>query len=201
MTDKTEDKDSRTSSSNAIHPLVDPPDNLLPDPLLRKLHSPTPVQTTPLDATNNDQHPTPPPAKEGFNYWNHLPYQVEDEATRISHLNDVIGDLYTYIRAGDFEGGARKASRQIKRWLHLKFKMPKETRKELAKVYYELSLTPGIDPSAADCFANMFKLLASYVPFGEDCVLTYLDRGRCRRRNFRWIGGLCMRIFIGILFV
>jgi len=161
MTEKADDKDSAASSSNAIHPLVDPPAHLLAPPVPRKLLSATPTQTTPLDSTNNEHPQQTPAAKEGFNYWTHLPYQVEDEATRIAHLNDIIGDLYTYIRAGDFEGGARKASRQIKRWLHLKFKMPKDTRKELVKVYYDLSLTPGIDPSAADCFANMFKLLAS----------------------------------------
>ena len=154
MTEKADDKDSRTSSSSAIHPLVDSPKHLLADPVPRKILSATPTQTT-------DDEPPPPP-KEGFNYWNHLPYEVEDDATRFAHLNDIIGDLYTYIRAGDFEGGARKASRQIKRWLHLKFKMPKEMRKELAKVYYDLALTPGIDPSAADGFATMFKLLATY---------------------------------------
>jgi len=105
--------------------------------------------------------PDAPPAKEGFNYWKHLPYAVEEDATRIAHLNEIIADLYTCTRAGDLESGARTASRRIKRWLHLKFKMPKETRKALIRLYYQLSLTPGIDPSAADTFANMFKLLAS----------------------------------------
>jgi proteasome activator subunit 4 len=134
-----------------------PPPSIITDPLLRQSdhphHQPT---TTPA-------HPPPdtPAVKEGFNYWTHLPYDVEDDATRIAHLNEIIADLYTYIRAGDLEGGARTSSRQIKRWLHLKFKMPKETRKTLIKLYYELSLTFGIDPSAADTFANMFKLLAS----------------------------------------
>jgi len=171
MTEKADDKDSRTSSSSsAIHPLVEPPQkHLLQDPVPRKLLS----SSTPPTQTNVDDPTTTPQQKEGFNYWNHLPYEVEDEATRIAHLNDIIGDLYTYIRAGDFEGGARKASRQIKRWLHLKFKMPKETRKELARVYYDLSLTPGIDSSAADCFANMFKLLASYEP---PCTFRFLER-------------------------
>lgn len=104
-----------------------------------------------------------PTTKEGFDYWNHLPYAVESEETRLANLNDIIADLYAYIKAGDFESGARIASRQIKRWLHLKFKMPQATRRKLAKLYYDLSLTPGIDPSAADSFASSFKLLARYV--------------------------------------
>jgi proteasome activator subunit 4 len=157
-------------------------------------HAQMPVAThfqTPVDPQKNamvvgtvddcavDPSPPPPPptmslepekpVKEGYNYWNHLPYDVEDDDTRLQHLNLLIEDLYIYVRAGDFEGGARTASRQIKRWLHLKFKMPKEIRKKLVKLYYELSLTPGIDPSAADTFATMFKLLASYVP---RCQLT-----------------------------
>jgi proteasome activator subunit 4 len=103
------------------------------------------------------------PVKEGFNYWNHLPYPVEDESVRLAHLDNIIKDLYICVKAGDFEGGARTASRQIRRWLHLKFKMPKETRRKLVILYYDLALTPGIDPSASDTFSGMFKLLAQYV--------------------------------------
>jgi len=147
-------------------------------PLTTPFQTPVDPQKTAMvvDPPNDrtvDPSPPPPmsvepekPAKEGYNYWNHLPYEVENDETRLQHLNLLIEDLYIYIRAGDFEGGARTASRQIKRWLHLKFKMPKDIRKKLVKLYYELSLTPGIDPSAADTFATMFKLLATYVYLG-----------------------------------
>ena len=153
MAEKADDIGSHSSSTSSFSPVVDPPKApiIVPNSL--------PILKTPPPQTTIEE---PPPVKEGYNYWNHLPYEVEDDATRIQHLNDIIGDLYIAIRAGDFEGGARIASRQIKRWLHLKFKMPKETRKKLVKLYYELSLTPGIDPSASDTFASMFKLLASY---------------------------------------
>ena len=156
MTERGEDTISQSSTASPLHIVGDK--SKVNDPVLRTtttlLHpEPTPVNPV-VDVA--------PPVREGYNYWNHLPYPVEDENTRIAHLDDIIKDLYTCIRAGDFEAGARTATRQIKRWLHLKFKMPKETRKKLIKLYYELSLTPGIDPSAADIFANMFKLLASY---------------------------------------
>jgi hypothetical protein len=160
MTERADDTISQSSTASPLHVVGDEPNSkLVNDPVLRTTTSLlNPEPTTPVNPIVD----VAPPVKEGYNYWNHLPYTVEDENTRIAHLDDIIKDLYTCIRAGDFEAGARIASRQIKRWLHLKFKMPKETRKKLINLYYELSLTPGIDPSAADTFANMFKLLASY---------------------------------------
>jgi proteasome activator subunit 4 len=153
MAEKEDDLASQTSSTSALHPVVDPTKPALVEPGSRPVHSLTPTQTTMDDE---------PRVKDGYNYWSHLPYSVEDEATRIEYLNEIITDLYACIKAGDLEGGARTASRQIKRWLHLKFKMPKDTRRKLIKLYYDLSLTPGLDPSATDTFSNMFRLLASY---------------------------------------
>lgn len=153
MAEKEDDIASQTSSTTPFQPLIDPPKSAMVEPHLRPVHALPSAQSS-----FEDQ----PLVKEGFNYWSHLPYPVEDEATRIAHLNGIIEDLYTSIKAGDFEGGARTASRQIKRWSNLKFKMPKDTRKKLVELYYKLSLTPGIDPSAADTFANMFRFLASY---------------------------------------
>src|SRR5208337_2063369 len=123
MTEKVDDSISESSSTSQLHAVVDPPKTtIVNDPVPRTILNGTPpvpqsTTTTTVDVT--------PPVKEGYNYWSHLPYPVEDEAVRISRLNDIIGDLYICVRAGDFEAGARTASRQIKRWLHLKFKMPK----------------------------------------------------------------------------
>lgn len=153
MTEKEDDIISQTSPNTSLKPIIEPTKSAMVQPHTRS------VLSIPSAQSSFEEQLV---VKEGFNYWNHLPYPVEDEATRIAYLDEVIEDLYTYIKAGDFEGGARTASRQIKRWLHLKFKMPKVTRKKLAELYYNLSLTPGIDPSAADTFANMFRLLASY---------------------------------------
>jgi hypothetical protein len=171
MAEKEDDITSQTSSSAPFQPLIDPPKSAMVEPRLRPMHS------LPSAQSSFEEQPV---VKEGFNYWSHLPYPVEDEATRIAHLNEIIDDLYTYIKAGDFEGGARTSSRQIKRWLHLKFKMPKDTRKKLVELYYKLSLTPGLDPSAADTFANMFRLLASYCLL--QCRLT-VARENCLPTN------------------
>ena len=152
MTEKEDDIPSQTTSTKLFQHTMDPPKPAMVEPHLRSMNS------LPSAPSSFEEQPV---VKEGFNYWSHLPYPVEDEAVRIAQLNEIIKDLYTYIKAGDFEGGARTSSRQIKRWLHLKFKMPKDTRKKLVELYYNLSLTPGIDTSAADTFANMFRILAS----------------------------------------
>ena len=191
---------SDSLSTSQLHAVVGSPNPaMVKDPVSRRILNPDPQQTTstttPMASTIADQ--AAPPIKEGYNYWNHFPYPVEDEATRIAHLNDIIADLYTCIRAGDFETGARIPSRQIKRWLHLKFKMPKDTRKKLIKLYYELSLAPGIDSSAADTFAAMFKLLASYASFRN---WADADLAKWLHMSLRWIGVLCTRIFIDTLF-
>jgi hypothetical protein len=196
MAEKADDAVSLSPSSPALNAVGDPPKPKMVDPVLRTVPSSTPTTTAAQTATIDDLTP----AKEGYNYWNHLPYAVEDDATRVAHLNDIIADLYVSIRAGDFGGGARAASRQIRRWLHLKFKMPKDTRKKLIKLYYELSLTPGIDPSAADTFANMFKLLASYAFFKMGTSWLMIDPARWPRMNLHWIGVPCIMIFIDILF-
>lgn len=182
MTEKEDDIASQTSSNTSFKPIIEPAKSAMVPPYTR------PIMSIRSAQTSFDEQPV---VKEGFNYWTHLPYPVEDEATRIAHLDEIIEDLYTYIKAGDFEGGARTASRQIKRWLHLKFKMPKITRKKLVELYYKLSLTPGIDASAADTFANMFRLLASYRSL---VIYLNVDRESCLRTNLPWTGVHCMKI-------
>ena len=168
MAEKSDDLTSRPSSTaaeSAYPSSVEPVKNSMlttveqPDsqPLL------TPVPPEP-------QVEEQPPVKDKFDYWSRLPYPVEEEAKRLADLDELIADLYVAVKAGDFAGGARTASRQIKRWLHLKFKMPKETRIKLIKFYYELSLTPGIDIRAADSFAGMVKTLAQYTSLLLDKV-------------------------------
>ena len=159
MAEKSDDLNSRPSSTAAesSYPSAVEP---IKNAMLNTVEHP---DSQPLLISMPPQHQVEePPVKEKFDYWSRLPYPVEDEEKRLEDLNELIADLYTAVKAGDFSGGAKTASRQIKRWLHLKFKMPKETRIKLIQLYYDLSLTPGIDMGAADTFASMFKTLAQY---------------------------------------
>lgn len=94
-----------------------------------------------------------------YPYTKYLPYEVEDEARRQRDLQEILKYLYIAVEAGDFTPGAIHWTRELRSWLSLKFDPTKEQRITLVKLYFELSLAPGIEPSVAERFASMFMLL------------------------------------------
>lgn len=99
-----------------------------------------------------------------YPYFDYLPYGVEDEATRLTGLDEILRNLYISIEAGDFAPGALHWTRELRAWLNLKFDLPRGTRAKLVKLYYELSLAPGINPSVAERFASLYSTLMKYLP-------------------------------------
>jgi Proteasome-substrate-size regulator, N-terminal len=98
-----------------------------------------------------------------YPYFKYLPYDTEDEAERQRNLDEIIKHLYIAIEAGDFAPGAVHWSRELRSWLGLKFDPPRKTRVKLVKLYYELAMAPGLDPSVAERFASMFMVLTKCV--------------------------------------
>lgn len=94
-----------------------------------------------------------------YPYFKHLPYEIEDEARRQNDLQEILKYLYIAVEAGDFTPGAIHWTRELRSWLSLKFDPTKEQRVKLVKLYYELALAPGIEPSVAERFSSMFMLL------------------------------------------
>lgn len=94
-----------------------------------------------------------------YPYFSTLPYQVETEQRRQADLAEILKHLYIAIEAGDFTPGAVHWTRELRSWLSLKFDPTKEQRIKLIKLYYELSLAPGIEPGVAERFASMFMML------------------------------------------
>ena len=109
----------------------------------------------PSDSENQNKRNRP----RTFHYFRTLPYPVEDEAQRQANLAEILKYLYIAVQASDFTPGAVHWTRELRSWLSLKFDPTKEQRVQLVKLYYELSLAPGIDPSVAERFASMFMLL------------------------------------------
>src|SRR2546430_11840622 len=72
MTEKDEDIAYQTSPSTSFKPIIEPAKSAMVPPDAR------PILSIPSAQTSFDEQPI---VKEGFNYWTHLPYPVEDEAT------------------------------------------------------------------------------------------------------------------------
>lgn len=94
-----------------------------------------------------------------YPYFKYLPYTAEDEGTREASLREILDQLYVAVEAGDFSPGAVHWTRELRAWLSLKFDPNRQERINLVKLYYELSLAPGIDPNVAERFASMFMFL------------------------------------------
>lgn len=94
-----------------------------------------------------------------YPYFEYLPYPVEDEAARQAALEGILKNLYISIKAGDFAPGAVHWTRELRAWLSLKFDLPRVTRVKLVKLYYELSLAPGVDPNVSERFASLYSVL------------------------------------------
>lgn len=94
-----------------------------------------------------------------YPYASYLPYKTEDEERRQHDLAEILKHLYIACEAGDFTPGAVHWTRELRSWLALKFDPTKEQRAKLVRLYYELALAPGIDPSVSERFASMFMIL------------------------------------------
>ena len=94
-----------------------------------------------------------------YPYENYLPYPTEPEEVKRRNLAECIEELYIAVSAGDFSPGAVHWTREIRGWLSLKFDLTRTQRIRLVKLYYELSLAPGLDFAVSERFASMFMAL------------------------------------------
>ena len=94
-----------------------------------------------------------------YPYFRYLPYEVESQVQRQENFNEITRQLYIAIKSEDFSGTASYWTRELRNWLSLKFDPTKAERIRLTKLFYELSLAPGIDLTAAERFASTFMVL------------------------------------------
>lgn len=98
-----------------------------------------------------------------FSYFRLLPFDVEEESQRDAALSGILKNLYIAVKAEDFSPGATHWTRELQGWLNLKFEMTRELRAKLTKLYYHLSLAPGLDFNTADRFSKMVITLTRWV--------------------------------------
>lgn len=94
-----------------------------------------------------------------YSYFKYLPYHTENEDERQKNFSEILKYLYMAIEAGDFNPGAVHWTRELRAWLSLKFDPTREQRAKLVKLYYELTLAPGVDAGVSERFASMFMSL------------------------------------------
>lgn len=94
-----------------------------------------------------------------YPYFELLPYKVEEEAERSEALNEILKQLYIALKAEDISPGALHWTRELRGWMGLKFEISRDLRVKLIKMYYMLSLAPGMDWVAAERFESMFRCL------------------------------------------
>lgn len=94
-----------------------------------------------------------------YPYFRYLPYKIEDNAQRQRNFDEILKRLYIAVETGDFAPGVVHWTRELRSWLGLKFDPTRAQRVKLVRLYYELSLAPGIDPSVAERFSSMFMVL------------------------------------------
>ena len=111
-----------------------------------------------------------------FPYAKYLPYETETRHQREADMDEMIKHLYIAVASGDFVPGAVHWTKEIRGWMSLKFDLTRKQRISLVKLYYELSVAPGLDYSVAERFASMFMVLTKrkhYLRPGKDLTLDW----------------------------
>jgi len=88
----------------------------------------------------------------------------------------MIKHLYVSVASGDFVPGAVHWTKEIRGWMSLKFDLTRKQRISLVKLYYELSLAPGLEYGVSERFASMFMVLTKrkhYLRPGKDLLLDW----------------------------
>lgn len=130
--------------------------------------SPGPGPGEPEDTTEDNKRLTRNRPRT-YPYFRYLPYEVESQIARDENFTEILKQIYVAVEAGDFSVGAVHWTRELRNWLGLKFDPTKEERIKLVKLYYELSLAPGVDITAAERFSSMFMVLTKSAnhPYGR----------------------------------
>jgi proteasome activator subunit 4 len=111
-----------------------------------------------------------------YPYFKLLPYPIEPEAERNAALQEIIKQLYTAIKAEDFTLGALHWTKELRAWMSLKFEITRDLRVKLVKLYYMLTLAPGVNSAASERFLTMFLVLVKkkhYLKPGVDLTLDW----------------------------
>ncbi|KAL4069445.1 hypothetical protein J3A83DRAFT_4095440 [Scleroderma citrinum] len=92
-------------------------------------------------------------------YARSLPYAIEPYAKMLEMLNFILLRLTQCIEAKDYEPGFMQWDSMFSYWNMLKYPIPKEKRVLLAKLYFQVSVTPGMSIQVIAICSESLSLL------------------------------------------
>ncbi|KAK9449657.1 uncharacterized protein V1518DRAFT_414297 [Limtongia smithiae] len=117
-----------------------------------------------------------PRRPRSFPYSELLPFAVEPDASRQEHLNEILANLELAMRSQPVSFSTLcHWNYELCLWLSLKFDMPRHTRTQLVKIFYELALARGLSKTVFRVFADTFCTLCAkeYLLNRDDLVLDW----------------------------
>ncbi|KAF9978770.1 hypothetical protein BGZ73_000417 [Actinomortierella ambigua] len=90
---------------------------------------------------------------------NVLPYSSSLSAEAADMLNDIIHHFNICLQAQDWAPGAAFWAKQLNKFLDLKYTLPLETRISFAKVFFELTIAPGMEIALVEHWARYCQRL------------------------------------------
>ncbi|CCG83319.1 Putative uncharacterized protein [Taphrina deformans PYCC 5710] len=130
-----------------------------------------------------------------YPYFECLPYPIEDGNHRLHNLRKITEELHNAFAAEDWNR-ALYWNTELRDWSALKFKLPKHTRIQLLKVYFEVITAFGVDPRAHGRFMSTFLHLSKrryYLNGTSDLVLDWRALWRVIKRVVIPSGELIIR--------
>ncbi|KAL0950828.1 hypothetical protein HGRIS_007590 [Hohenbuehelia grisea] len=90
-------------------------------------------------------------------YAKSLPYSIEPNSKMMEMLDLVLLRITQCVEAKDYDVGLLQWESMLSYWTMLKYPIPKEKRIRLAKVFFHLSVTPGLSTQIVAVCADAFK--------------------------------------------
>ncbi|KAI8327990.1 hypothetical protein BC941DRAFT_246334 [Chlamydoabsidia padenii] len=84
-----------------------------------------------------------------------LPYTGMLQEETETWLSDIVDYFVFSVKIRDFAPGALASIKQLTSYLDLKHALPLSTRATLAKVLFQLTVTPGMDYALVEVWSNM----------------------------------------------
>ncbi|THV06091.1 hypothetical protein K435DRAFT_44420 [Dendrothele bispora CBS 962.96] len=92
-------------------------------------------------------------------YAQSLPYSIEPHSKMMEMLDFILRRIVQCVEAKDLDVGLMQWDSMLTYWTMLKYPIPKEKRVAIAKIYFYLSITPGMPTQVVATCADGFKVL------------------------------------------